>query len=169
MENLFGAYNARVNVSFFFFRKKVYYTWWFAIQSKQSGGLQLARQLSRHTLFYIYNYYYSCQQKHKKLYNQVLCIIHGNLVSRVNNLVGYNLPDSYLGIPLSIFTINVTLGNKNIKNYTIKCYVYIRVDHTQLKFVQTYLAYCYWCLSVALLLWYFWDGSSKHKDQVCFD
>ncbi len=57
--------------------------------------------------------------------------------------VGYNLPDSYLGIPLSIFTINITLGNKNIKYYTIKCYVYIIVEHTQLKFVPTFLAYCY--------------------------
>ncbi len=48
-------------------------------------------------------------------------IMHSDLVSRVNNLVGYNLPDIYLGIPLSIFTINITLGNKNIKNYTIRC------------------------------------------------
>ncbi len=38
-------------------------------------------------------------------------IIHNDLVSRVNNLVGYNLPDSYLGIPLSIFILNITLGN----------------------------------------------------------
>ncbi len=50
--------------------------------------------------------------------------------------MGYNLPDSYLGIPLSIFTINITLGNKNINNYTINCYVYIIVDHTQLKSFQ---------------------------------
>ncbi len=43
-------------------------------------------------------------------------IIYSDLVSRVNNLVGYNLPDSYLGLPLSIFTINIiTLSNKNIK------------------------------------------------------
>ncbi len=69
-------------------------------------------------------------------------IMHRDLVSRVNNLVGYNLPDSYLGIHLSIFTINITLGSKNIKHYTIKCYVYIIVDHTQLKHFQTYLAYC---------------------------
>ncbi len=69
-------------------------------------------------------------------------IMHSELVSMANNLVDYNLPDSYLDIRLSIFTINITLGNKNIKNYTIKCYVYILVDHTQLKFVQTYLAYC---------------------------
>ncbi len=85
-------------------------------------------------------------------------IMHTDLVSRVNNLVSYNLPDSYLGIyyiPLSIFTINITLCNKNIKNYTIKCYVYIIVDHTQLKIVQTYLSYCCWCLSVTLLLRYF--------------
>ncbi len=41
-------------------------------------------------------------------------IMLSDLVSRVNNLVGYNLPDSYLGIPLSIFTINITLGNKKI-------------------------------------------------------
>ncbi len=34
-------------------------------------------------------------------------------------LVGYNLPDSCLGTALSIFTINVTLGNKNIK-YSVK-------------------------------------------------
>ncbi len=67
--------------------------------------------------------------------------MHSDLVSRVNNLVGYNLPDSYLGILLYTFTINITLGNKNIKNYTIKCYVYIIVDHTQLKKFQTYLAY----------------------------
>ncbi len=72
----------------------------------------------------------------------VLFIIHCDLVSRVNNLVGYNLPVSYLGIPLSIFTINITLGNKNIKNYIINCYVYIIVGHTQLKMFQTYLAYC---------------------------
>ncbi len=65
--------------------------------------------------------------------------MHSDLVSRVNNLVGHNLPDSYLGIPLSIFTINITLGKTNIKNYTIKCYVYIIVDHTQLKMFQTYL------------------------------
>ncbi len=35
-------------------------------------------------------------------------IMHRDLVSRLNNLVGYNLPDSYLGIPLSIFIINIT-------------------------------------------------------------
>ncbi len=29
-------------------------------------------------------------------------IIHSDLVSRINNLAGYNLPDSYLDIPLSI-------------------------------------------------------------------
>ncbi len=63
-------------------------------------------------------------------------IIHRDLVSMVNNIVGYNLPDSYLGIPLSIFTINIILGNKNIKNYTIKCYVYIIVDHTQFKYFK---------------------------------
>ncbi len=62
-------------------------------------------------------------------------IMLSDLVSRVNNRVGYNLPDRYLGIPIFIFTINITLGNKNIKNYTIKCYVYIVGDHTQLKFV----------------------------------
>ncbi len=39
-------------------------------------------------------------------------IVHIVLVSRENNLVGYNLPDSYLGIPLFIFTINITIGNK---------------------------------------------------------
>ncbi len=77
--------------------------------------------------------------------------MHTDLINRVNNLVGYNLPDSYLGIPLSFFTINITLGNKNIKNYTSKCYVYIIVDHTQLNISQTYLAYCCWCVSVALL------------------
>ncbi len=60
----------------------------------------------------------------------------------VNNLVGYNLPDNYLGIPLSIFTINITLDNKNITNYTIKSYFYIIVDHTQMNIFQTYLAYC---------------------------
>ncbi len=65
----------------FFIVKKVYYPQWFGIEGKQSGGLQLARQLSRHTL--------------------------------------------------SIFTIDITLGNKNIKNYTIKCDVYIIVDHAQ--------------------------------------
>ncbi len=43
--------------------------------------------------------------------------MHSDLVSSVNNLVGYNLPDSYLGIPLSIFAINITLGNKNIKGF----------------------------------------------------
>ncbi len=68
--------------------------------------------------------------------------MRSDLVSRVNNLVGYNLPDSYLGILLSTFTINITLGNKNIKNYTMKCYVYIIVDHTQLNILKTYLAYC---------------------------
>ncbi len=70
--------------------------------------------------------------------------MHSDLVSRVNNLVGYNLPDSYLGIPLSIFTINITLGNKKYKNYTIKWYCNIEVDQTQLKIFQTYnyLAYC---------------------------
>ncbi len=41
--------------------------------------------------------------------------MHSDLISRVNNLAGYNLPDRYLGIPLSIFTINITLGNKKIK------------------------------------------------------
>ncbi len=76
------------------------------------------------------------------LFKKKMFIMHSDLLSRVNNLVGYNLPDSYLGIPLSIFTINITLGNKNLKNYTIKCYVYIIVDHTQLKIFQTYLAYC---------------------------
>ncbi len=85
-------------------------------------------------------------------------IIHSDLASRITILVGYNLPDSYLGIPLSICTINITLGDKNIKNYTINCYVYIIIDHTQLEFFQTYLAYCCWCLSVALLLRYFWEG-----------
>ncbi len=70
-------------------------------------------------------------------------IMHNDLVSRVNNLVGYNLPNCYLGIPLSIFTINITLGNKKHKHYTIKCYVYIIVDHTQLNIFQTYLAYCF--------------------------
>ncbi len=68
--------------------------------------------------------------------------MHSDLLARVNNLVGYNLPNSYIGIPLSIFTINITLGNKNINNYTIKGYVYIIVDHTQLKMFQIYLAYC---------------------------
>ncbi len=58
-------------------------------------------------------------------------IIHSDLESRVNNPVRYNLPDIYLVTPLSIFTINITLGNQNIKIYTIKCYVYIIVDHTQ--------------------------------------
>ncbi len=67
-------------------------------------------------------------------------IMHSDLVSRINNLVGYNLPDSYLGIPLSIFTINITLGNK--KYNIIQSNVYIIVDHTQLKNFQTYLAYC---------------------------
>ncbi len=68
--------------------------------------------------------------------------MHSDLISMVNNLLGYNLPDSYLGIPLSIFTINITLGNKNIKHYTIKCYGYIIVDHIQLKKFHNYLAYC---------------------------
>ncbi len=74
-------------------------------------------------------------------FKEKMFIMHSDLVSMVNNLVGYNLPDSYLGIPLCIFTINITLGNKNIKNYVIKCYVYIIVDHTQLNIFQTYLAY----------------------------
>ncbi len=70
-------------------------------------------------------------------------LLSSDLVSRINNLVSYNLPDSYLDIPVSIFTINnITLGNKDINNYTIKCHVYIIVDHTQLKKFQTYLAYC---------------------------
>ncbi len=43
-------------------------------------------------------------------------LLSSDLVSRVNNLVGYNLPDSYLGIFLSIFTINITLGNMCFKN-----------------------------------------------------
>ncbi len=79
-------------------------------------------------------------------FNRKKGLLSSDLVSRVNNLVGYNLPESYLGICLSIFTINITLDNKNIKkHYTIKCYVYM-VDHTQLKIVQIYLAYCCWCL-----------------------
>ncbi len=36
--------------------------------------------------------------------------IISDLLSRVNNLVSYNLPDSYLCIPLSIFPINNMLG-----------------------------------------------------------
>ncbi len=68
--------------------------------------------------------------------------MHSDLVPSVNNLVGYNLPESYLGIPLSIFTINTTLGKKNIKNYTMKYYVYLIVDHTQVNNFQAYLAFC---------------------------
>ncbi len=42
--------------SIFFNRRKwFYYPQWFGIQGKQSGGFQLARQLSRHTLIYFYN------------------------------------------------------------------------------------------------------------------
>ncbi len=78
--------------------------------------------------------------------------IHSDLISRVNNLVGYNLPDSYLGIPLSIFTINITLGNKNIKQlYNQVLCLYYSWSYTIEKF-QTYLAYCYWCLSVLILI-----------------
>ncbi len=35
--------------------KKVYYPQSFGIQGQHSGGLQPARQLSRHTLIYMYN------------------------------------------------------------------------------------------------------------------
>ncbi len=36
-----------------------------------------------------------------------LLLLSSDLVSRANNLVGYNLPNSYLGIPF--FTIIITL------------------------------------------------------------
>ncbi len=89
-------------------------------------------------------------------------IMHSDLVSRVNNLVDYNLLDCDLGTPLSIFTINITLGNKNLKNYTIKCYVYIIVD-------QTCLLYCCFCISDILYLSCILGGFGRHTapDYYC--
>ncbi len=61
---------------FFFFFKKVYYPPWFGIQGKQSGGLQLARQLSRHTHYIYLQLILFLETKTKKLYNQVLCLYY---------------------------------------------------------------------------------------------
>ncbi len=66
-------------------------------------------------------YFFFCGKK---------CLLYSDLVSRVNNLVGYNLPDSYLGIPLSIFTIDNTLGNKNEKLYNQKLCLYYSWSYT---------------------------------------
>ncbi len=74
-------------------------------------------------------------------------IMHSDLVSRVNNLVGYNLPDSYLGTPLSIFTINISLGNKNIKNV---------VNIISNKFLVSVL-----CYIVHLIFFWYWRPQTK--------
>ncbi len=78
-------------------------------------------------------------------------IIHSYLVSRVNNLAGYNLPDSYLGIPLSIFTTNITLGNKNIKKIHRLC-LYYSWSYTIKNLSDLYLAgnYMMWNMTVKL-------------------
>ncbi len=70
--------------------------------------------------------------------------MHSDLVSRVNNLVGYNLPESYLGIPLSIFIINITLGNKNIKKlYNQMLCLYYSWSYTIEIFCLVYIIYFY--------------------------
>ncbi len=99
----------QLSVFFVFFLKGSLSTW-FGIQGKQSGGLQHARQLSRH-IPYLYSHF------------------------------------------------NITFSNKNIKNYTIKCYVYIIVDHTQLKVFSN-------LSSLFLLIFCVLDGGEVHA--VCY-
>ncbi len=91
------------------------------------------------------------------------------LVPRVNNLVGYNLPDSYLGIPSSIFTINITLRNKNIKTlYNQVVCLYYSWLYTIEKFanLSSLLLLMLICRSIVKV---FWEESGKYKDLVWFD
>ncbi len=89
-----------------------------------------------------------------------LLIIHIDLISRVNNLAGYSLPNSYLGIPLSIFVqyslqyvLNFTYYFMKIIKYCIQYILFHQLEHTYQTNSFPFKQYCCSCSFYGASLW----------------